>query len=190
MNQLRLCRRCRAGRPTRRPQGVPRSTPLSPARAFAWITGGKELGPALDDFLIGPGRGTLGIDPQQNMQMIIHDGKPAHGYREDLAKLREPLFQSIRAVERIFPFAKQRRTSNTPRDAVIPACNREIDEPSPSDGHVWSPESRAIVAHLRLGDTVQNCTLLVNGIDRKTSLDRVSSMRIGASQRQLAHVNE
>ena len=67
--------------------------------------------------------------------MIVHDGKPTDGHREDTRKFLQPLFDPFSAVE--LAFTEQECASHAARDAVIPASYGGIDEMGAGHCHGW-----------------------------------------------------
>jgi hypothetical protein len=97
----------------------------------------KEPAPAPYDILIRPALADIRVESQQQVQMIIHHGKPADADRENLREFLDPVFDPLFSVGGAI--RKQKRASDAPARAVIPAGHGYIDELFASDGHCATP---------------------------------------------------
>jgi hypothetical protein len=71
------------------------------------------------------------------MEVIVHHREPADAEREDFGELLDPVFDPLFSVGRAL--SKQKRASDAPARAVIPAGHGEIDELPASNGHCATP---------------------------------------------------
>ncbi len=91
--------------------------------------------------------------------MVIKHREAAHGDREDFRELYKPVFDPDAAVK--ISLAEQTSTANAAGDAVIPASDRQIDKPSPSDGHARSPGSGKMAIFYTGGHRILTYTFTV-----------------------------
>jgi hypothetical protein len=86
----------------------------------------------LDDLLVRRAGGGLRVDPKQNVQVVVQDGESTDSHREDLGQLIEAFFDPRPPIAR--PLVEEKRAADTAIDAVIPACDGNIDELGTSAG--------------------------------------------------------
>ena len=96
-----------------------------------------ELSPAPHDVLVSPAQGDVRIEPQQEVDMIIHHREPADADRKDFGELLDAVFEPLSSVGR--SFSKQKRAPDSASRAVIPAGHGETNELSAGDGHCGTP---------------------------------------------------
>jgi len=89
--------------------------------------GGTSLPPAPDDVFFGLAGRDFGIEPHQDVQMIIHNREPADCDREDARKFPQPIVDPELAVAGAFTVTEQESAADAADDAVVPAGDGGID---------------------------------------------------------------
>ena len=111
--------------------------------------------------------------------MVVQSRESTDGDGEDLRQFFEPVFDPGFPIER--SLTEQKRLANAPRDAVIPASDREIDETGASDCHGVSPECVATMYRT----TTRSVKVTPGDFsgDRSRSSVELRSKSVGGSQR-------
>ncbi len=71
--------------------------------------------------------GGLGIDPQQEVEVVIHQSETGDGDGEDRVQFLDPLIESFHSIE-FLVLDEEKHDANTARDAVAPTSNAGIDD--------------------------------------------------------------
>ena len=88
----------------------------------------KEASPASDDFFVGPVFRHVGVEPDEDVKVVVHDGEPADGNGKDFRKFLKPSFDPIFASTPAFGLTEQERALDAAVNAVIPARDRSIHQ--------------------------------------------------------------
>ncbi|MFN9853889.1 MAG: hypothetical protein ACK57P_18900 [Planctomycetota bacterium] len=101
---------------------------------------GVECQPALGDLKGSPGIGHLGIDPDQQEQVVIHHTETGDGDGEQGVEFSKALIEPGLAIE-VLILRDEKRAANATGDAVIPAGDVWIDDLGTGLSHSEKPPS-------------------------------------------------
>ena len=98
MNQLRLCNRARLRDPLHVIE--PFLNPLAGKgnRLSGLIPRRKKPAPASDDLIVRSGSCDCGIEPQEQVQVTVHQRKTAEGHGKDLPEFLEAVLKPLFAA--------------------------------------------------------------------------------------------
>jgi hypothetical protein len=92
----------------------------------------EEPSPAAHDLFVRPGAGDIGIEAEEDVEVIVQHGESADGDGEDPGQLLEPILNPWLAVAGAL--SEKQGAPNATGDAVIPPCESRIHQLSTSDG--------------------------------------------------------
>ena len=92
----------------------------------------EQPSPAPDHLLVRPVLDRLGVEPHQQMEVIIEHREPGHRDPEDFRKFLQSMLDPFLTVQ---PLAQQLGAAHTAGDAVVPARNEWVDQMHACDRH-------------------------------------------------------
>ena len=97
----------------------------------------EEGRPAARDLLGRPGRGARRVEPQEGVEVVIHDGVAGAVDGEDPDELAEPVLDPGLAV--LLAVAAEEGPADAARDAVVPGRDGLVDDHRPRGSHGGAP---------------------------------------------------